>query len=132
MGYAGDLDKNNVNDEKVDFFLISWRGDGHASAGTGIHVSTFLSLECFLSGLGFFIYTVLNLVHMYTFLIQRKGRASGKTALRANLARAGLALLDAWSDGNATPHGRLLPLGEALAVGLAETWPFLWPFLSHF
>ena len=71
MGYAGDLDKNNVNDEKVDFFLISWRADGHASAGTGIHVSTFLSLECFLSGPGFFIYTELNLVHMYTFLIER-------------------------------------------------------------
>jgi hypothetical protein len=41
-------------------------------------------------------------------------------------------LLDAWSDGNATPHDRLLTLGEALAVGLAETWPFLWPFLSRF
>jgi hypothetical protein len=41
--------------------------------------------------------------------------------LRGTMAQAGLALLDAWSDGNATPHDRLLPLGEALALGLAET-----------
>jgi hypothetical protein len=49
----------------------------------------------------------------------------------ANLERGRLALLDAWSDGNATPHDRVLPLEEAFAVGLAETWPFLWPFLSR-
>jgi hypothetical protein len=41
------------------------------------------------------------------------------------LARAGLDLLDAWSDGNATAHDRLSPLGEALAVTLADTRPFL-------
>ena len=39
----------------------------------------------------------------------------------ANLERAGVhagvALLDAWSDGIATPHDRLLPLGEAFSVG---------------
>jgi hypothetical protein len=48
------------------------------------------------------------------------------------MARAWLALLDTWSDGNATPHVRLLPLEEAFTMGLAETWPFLWPFLSRF
>ena len=47
------------------------------------------------------------------------------------LTRAWLALLDAWSDGNATPHDRSLHLGEVLAVGLAETRPFLGPFLSR-
>ena len=52
------------------------------------------------------------------------GRRNGP---RGTLARVqvGLALLDAWSDGNATLHDSLLPLGEALSVGLAETWPFL-------
>jgi hypothetical protein len=44
-----------------------------------------------------------------------------------------LALLDAWSDGNATPHDRFLSLVEVLvAMGLAETRPFLAPFLSRF
>jgi hypothetical protein len=48
------------------------------------------------------------------------------------LAQARLDLLDAWSDGNATPHDRLSPLVEALAVTLAENRPFLQPFLSRF
>jgi hypothetical protein len=66
---------------------------------------------------------VLILYYKYDF------RASGKTAMWGTLARAGLDLLDglndAWSDGNATPHDRLSPLGEALAVTLTYTRPFL-------
>jgi hypothetical protein len=45
---------------------------------------------------------------------------------------ARLALLDAWSDGNAPPHARLLFLDKALAAGWAKTRPFLGPFLSRF
>ena len=41
------------------------------------------------------------------------------------LTRAGLDLLDIWFDANATPHDRRSPLGEALAVTLAETRLFL-------
>jgi hypothetical protein len=41
------------------------------------------------------------------------------------MARAGLDLLDAWFDGNATPHDRLSLLEEALAATLAEIRPFL-------
>jgi hypothetical protein len=56
----------------------------------------------------------------------------GENGPGGTLARAGLDLLDVWSDGNATPHDRWSPLGEALAVTLAETRPFLQPFLSRF
>ena len=43
-------------------------------------------------------------------------KSVGGNGLGGTLARAGLDLLDAWSDGDATPHDRLSPLGEALAV----------------
>jgi hypothetical protein len=67
---------------------------------------------------------------MYTFF---EDKASGETAaLGGTVTSARLALLDAWSDGNPPPHDRLLPLGEALAAGLAETRPLLVPFLSRF
>ena len=56
----------------------------------------------------------------------------GENGPGGTLARAGLDLLDAWSDGNATPHDRSSPLEEAMAVTLAETRPFLQPFLSRF
>ena len=36
--YAGDLDKKNVNDGKIDFFLVSWRADARASGGAGISI----------------------------------------------------------------------------------------------
>jgi hypothetical protein len=38
----------------------------------------------------------------------------------ANLERARLALLDAWSEGNAIPHNRLLPIGEFGDLGLRQ------------
>jgi hypothetical protein len=82
------------------------------------------------SVVGFFFYWVRDFFIYYVYFF--KGRASGEKSLGANLERAGLALLDAWSDGNATPHDRLSPLEEGFAVGLAETWLFLWPFLSRF
>ena len=80
----------------------------------------------------FFFNWVRDFLFTYVLVYFFKGRASGEKSLGANLERAGLALLGAWSDGNATPHDRLLPLEEAFAVGSAETWPFLWPFLSRF
>jgi hypothetical protein len=95
--------------EKLIFFLFHGErmGDGRASGGAG--TSIFVSLSFFLSGPEFFIF-ICSLL---------KGRASGKTAPRANLERAWLALLDALSDGNTTPHDRLLYLGEAFSMGLA-------------
>jgi hypothetical protein len=63
------------------------------------------------------------------FKVERRGlRLNGGP--RGTLTPARLAL-DVWSDRNPPPHDRLLPLGKALAVGLAETRPFLEPFLRR-
>jgi hypothetical protein len=53
------------------------------------------------------------------------GESVGENGPGGTLARAVLDLLDAWSDGNATPHERWPPLEEALAVTLADNRPFL-------
>jgi hypothetical protein len=52
-------------------------------------------------------------------------QSAGENDPRSTLARVGLDLLDAWSDGNATPRDRRSPLGEVLAVTLADTRSFL-------
>ena len=96
MGYVGDLDKKMSTMEKIYFF--SFRGE---------RMPTLLRVPEYQ-----FFYRWIFLSGRYSLFMY--------VYYGANLERARLALLDAWSEGNAIPHNRLLPIGEFGDLGLRQ------------